>query len=178
LNRLFPGRARLRKGLLVTWVILVVLAMSGVIVVGGDVPNPIAASVKPDAAGSVRSTAADMARFLIEVADPHYLSPEMAAQMRAPQVSLHPDLAWGLGPGIQYSPDGDALWQWGQALDYQSVMIIYPDLGYGVVVLTNSDFLNPDVAIEIAHRALGGSIEAIRAASHLAFNYRGSFPDR
>jgi hypothetical protein len=54
-------------------------------------------------------------------------------------------------------------------------MIIYPDLGYGAVVLTNSDFSLPDVAIEIAHRALGGSIDAIRRASHLEFNYRGSF---
>jgi hypothetical protein len=54
-------------------------------------------------------------------------------------------------------------------------MIIYPDLGYGAVVLTNSDALNPDVAIEIAHRALGGSMDAIQRASHLAFNYQGPF---
>jgi hypothetical protein len=57
------------------------------------------------------------------------------------------------------------------AFDFQSVMIIYPDLGHGVVVLTNSDALNPDVAIEIAHRALGGHIDAILRASHLGFNY-------
>ena len=78
-------------------------------------------------------------------------------------------------PGIQHSPEGDALWQWGQAFDFQSVMMIYPELGYGAVVLTNSDALKPDVAIDIAHRALGGSVEAIRDASHLAFNYEGPF---
>jgi hypothetical protein len=41
-----------------------------------------------------------------------------------------------------------------------------------VVVCTNNDLLNPDVAIEIGGRALGGKIEPIRRASHLAFNYR------
>jgi hypothetical protein len=35
--------------------------------------------------------------------------------------------------------------------------------------------LVPDVAIEIAHRALGGSVDAIWLASHLGFNYQGPF---
>jgi hypothetical protein len=51
-------------------------------------------------------------------------------------------------------------------------MIIYPKHGLGVVVLTNNDLLNPDVAIEIAHRALGGEIDLIRRATRLEFNYR------
>ncbi len=50
-------------------------------------------------------------------------------------------------------------------------MIIYPEHGFGVVVCTNNDLLNPEVAIEIAHRALGGKIEPIRQAIHLEFNY-------
>jgi hypothetical protein len=40
-------------------------------------------------------------------------------------------------------------------------MMRYPEHGYGVVVCTNNDLLNPDVAIEIAHRALGGKIAEI-----------------
>jgi CubicO group peptidase (beta-lactamase class C family) len=130
----------------------------------------------PSAAASMRATAADMARFLIEIADPEHLNPETAAVMRTPQVSLRSDLSWGLGPGIQHSPEGDAFWQWDQELDSQSLMIIYPDVGYGAVVLTNSAFLNADVAIEIAHRALGGDMDAIRrAALNLEFNYKGPF---
>ena len=54
-------------------------------------------------------------------------------------------------------------------------MITYPDLGYGAVVLANSDQFNPDVAIDIAQRALGGKIDAIRGGSYLAFNYQGPF---
>jgi CubicO group peptidase (beta-lactamase class C family) len=173
LKRLLPERARLRKGLLALLVLAVVLFMAGTVVVMGDIPGLFPEAARPSAPGTIRATAAGMARFLIEIGNPQYLSSETAAAMRTPQVSLREDLSWGLGPGIQHSPEGDALWQWGQALDFQSVMIIYPDLGYGAVVLTNSDSQNPDVAIEIAHRALGGSVDAIRRASHLDFNYRG-----
>jgi CubicO group peptidase (beta-lactamase class C family) len=112
-----------------------------------------------------------MAAFLIELANPQHLSADLAAELQKPQVRLAENLAWGLGPGIQTSQEGDALWQWGQHMDFQSVMIIYPQHGLGVVVLTNNDLLNPDVAIEIAHRALGGEIDLIRRASHLEFNY-------
>jgi len=126
-----------------------------------------------DAAGSVRATVGDMAAFLIELSNPRYLSAEMATQLQTPQVRLSNDLSWGLGPSIQHSQQGDALWQWGQHMDFQSVMIIYPEHGFGVVVCTNNDLLNPDVAVEIAHRSLCGKIEPIRPAIHLDFNYRG-----
>jgi hypothetical protein len=96
----------------------------------------------------------------------------LAAESLKPQVRLADDLTWGLGPGIQSSQEGDALWQWGQHMDFQSVMIIYPEHDFGVVVITNNDLLNPDVAIEIAHRALGGEIEPIRRGANLEFNYR------
>jgi hypothetical protein len=120
----------------------------------------------------MRATAGDLSTFLLELAAPRQLSPDLTADMRTGQIRLSSELSWGLGPGIMHSPQGDALWQWGQHLDFQSVMIIYPDLGFGVVVLTNNDLLNPDVAINVAHRALGGQIEPIRQASHLAFNHQ------
>jgi CubicO group peptidase (beta-lactamase class C family) len=175
LKRRVAERPGLRRALLAMWVLVVALAMAGAALALGDLPGVTPEAARPDAAASIRATAADMARFLIEIADPQFLSPETAAQMHTAQVSLSSDLSWGLGPGIQHGPEGDALWQWGSELDFQSVMIIYPDLGYGAVVLTNSDLLNSDVAIDIAHRALGGSMDAIRRGSHLDFQYRGSF---
>jgi CubicO group peptidase (beta-lactamase class C family) len=168
-------RLRLKNLLLVVFFIIIVIGFVAIASIIGDIPNPPVTNVKPSAAGTLRSTAVDMGKFLIELAEPHLLSPDQADQIRSPQVSLSSDLSWGLGPGIQHSQDGDALWQWGQTLDFQSVMIIYPDLGFGVVVLTNSDLLNPDVAIDIAHRAIGGKIEGIIGGSHLQFNYQGPF---
>mgnify|MGYP001818268490 CR=1 FL=1 len=178
LNRRLPERPGLRKGLRAAWVGIVVLALAGATLALGDLPGVLPEATQPGAASTVRATAADMARFLIEIADSQHLSPETAAWMRAPQVSLRSDLSWGLGPGIQHSPEGDALWHWGQELDFQSLMIVYPDLGYGAVVLTNGDFLNPGVAIDIAHRALGGRMDAIRrAALSQEFNYQGPLPE-
>ena len=136
-----------------------------------NLPVPKWPATHASAAGSVRATVGDMAAFLIELSNPRYLSSGMATQLQTSQVKLSSDLSWGLGPGIQHSQQGDALWQWGQHIDFQSVMIIYPEHGFGVVVCTNNDLLSPDVAIEIAHRALGGAIEPVSRAIHLEYNY-------
>jgi CubicO group peptidase (beta-lactamase class C family) len=165
-------RTRLRVVATVAWGALVLagLVLGASRVTNLPVPQP--SRVDASAAGTVRATAGDMATFLIELSNPQHLSPEMAAELQTSQVKLVSDMSWGLGPGIQHGRQGDALWQWGQHLHFQSVMIIYPDHGFGVVVCTNNDLLNPDVAIEVAGRALGGKIDPIRRASHLEFNYR------
>jgi hypothetical protein len=152
--------------------VLAVIALGLIAFMARNLPLPRWPAVSPSAAGSVRAPAGDMATFLIELAHPKLLEPEMAAELQLAQIELAGDLSWGLGPGILHGAEGEALWQWGQHIDFQSVMILYPEHGLGVVVLTNSDLLNPDVAMEVAHRALGGPIETLLRASHLDFNYR------
>ena len=168
--RLYPKQPRKLTALIVVLSVLIV-AVLACSQAKSNLPVPKWPATHADAAGSVRATVGDMAAFLIELSDPQYLGAETATQLQTPQVRLSDDLSWGLGPGIQHSQQGDALWQWGQHIDFQSVMIIYPEHGFGVVVCTNNDLLSPDVAIEIAHRALGGKIEPIRRAIHLGFNY-------
>jgi hypothetical protein len=171
-TRVFPNRKRLRA---VFKSVLVCAALAGIILLAieaNNLPVPSWPPVKTSGAGSLRAQPADMAKFLIELSKPQNLSPELAKELRTPQISLATDLAWGLGTGIQHSPDGDALWQWGQHIHSQSILIIYPDHGFGVIVSTNNDLLKPDVALEIAQRALGGPIEPIRQAVHLDFNYQ------
>lgn len=171
-RRFLPHRKKLRAAGTATWSLLVVIGLGFVAGSVRNLPVPRATPVPPGAASSVRATARDMAKFLIELSAPRLLDRGTAEQMLAPQVQLAQDLSWGLGPGLQHSAEGDALWQWGQHIDFQSVMIIYPDHGFGVVVLTNSDLLNPDVAINIAHRAIGGKIDAILRGSHTEFDHR------
>jgi CubicO group peptidase (beta-lactamase class C family) len=171
-RRLWPQRRGLQTAAMMVWIGLMMVGMGLGASRITNLPVPQPSKVEAGAAGTVRATAADMATFLIELSDPQHLSAQTAAQLQTSQVKLASDMSWGLGPGIQHSRQGDALWQWGQHLHFQSVMIIYPDYGFGVVVCTNNDLLNPDVAIEIAGRALGGKIEPIRRASHLQFNYR------
>jgi CubicO group peptidase (beta-lactamase class C family) len=124
---------------------------------------PKGPSPRASAVGSLRTSAPDLAAFLIELADPQYMSQDLALQIRTSQVSAGRDMSWGLGPGIQHNSQGDALWQYGQTFGYRSVMVIYPEYGIGVVVLTNSDRGLP-VAFDVAQRAIGGSaISSIRA---------------
>jgi CubicO group peptidase (beta-lactamase class C family) len=175
LSRLLPERRGVRRALTLVWSAVVLVGLVALVLSVPNVPVPKGLPIEAGAAGTVRATAGDLALFLIELADPQHLSNGLAAEMQSSQMALSHDLSWGLGPGIQHSVEGDALWQWGQAPDFQSVMIVYPERGAGVVVVTNNDWFNPDVAIAIAHRALGGKIEPLRRATHLAFNYRGPF---
>ncbi|MDH3251761.1 MAG: beta-lactamase family protein, partial [Ignavibacteria bacterium] len=172
LSRLFPQRIRHQSRLVIAWS---VITLFGLILLASEIANvpvPRWPAVPAGAASSVRATAGDMAAFLIELSSPRHLSHETARQLQEPQVRLSSDLSWGLGPGIQHSEQGNALWQWGQHIDFQSVMIIYPEHGFGVVVLTNNDLFSPEVAIDLAHRALGGKIDPIHRGSHLEFDYR------
>jgi len=171
---LLQERTKIRTILTVTWIIILVTGISLSVIKINNIPVPKWPSIRVMAPASFRTTAEDMARFLIELSDPKYLSPEMASLLKTPQIKLSDELSWGLGPGIQQSQQGIALWQWGQNIDFQSVIIIYPEQGFGIVVLTNSDSGEPDVAIDIAYRAIGGMIDPIYRGSHLDYNYHGS----
>lgn len=170
ITRLTKEQSAARGVLTAIWSVLILVGLAWFVGRITNVPVPRWPQTQPLAAGSMRAAAGDMAAFLIELSNPRHLSARMTAQMRRPQVELDDDLSWGLGPGIQRGRQGDALWQWGQHIDFQSIMIIYPKHDFGVVVCTNSDLFNPDVALEIAHRALGGKIEPMRRAIHLEFN--------
>ena len=162
--------SRVRKILIVVWAAVLVSGLILMTVNLNNIPVPKRSSIRPMGAASLRTTVHDMATLMLELSDPQYLHDSIATQLLKPRIELHPEISWGLGTGILHSSQGDALWQWGQNVDFLSVTIIYPEHGFGVVVLTNCDWSKPDVAIEIAHRALGGSMEPILRASHLEFN--------
>ena len=151
------------------------LLLSGIIILIStrviNLPVPKWPNYEPGSAGTVRTSPSELALFMIEIANPRYLKSETAELLRTPQIKLDENLSWGMGPGIFYSEKGYALWQWGQHIDFQSIMIIYPESGSGVVVCTNNDLLNPDVALEIAQRALGEDLSTIRSAIHLSYDY-------
>jgi len=170
--RVCPKERRLLGGLSIIWSVFTITGIAYLAFSLPNLPVPKWTGVKAQGAGSMRATVGDMATFLIELSNPQFLGEKTATQLRASQVKLSSDLSWGLGPGIQHSRSGDVLWQWGQHIDFQSIMLICPEHDFGVVVCTNSDLLKPDVALEVAHRAVGGKIEPIRQAIHLQFNYR------
>ena len=136
-----------------------------------NLPIPSWPNYKASPAGTLRTTSGELALFMLELANPKYLKVETAKNLSTSQIKLAENLSWGMGQGIFYGEQGYALWQWGQHIDFQSMMIIYPQSGFGIVVCTNNDLFNPDVALEIAQRALGVNIDTIRAAIHLKYDY-------
>ncbi len=154
----------------IIWVVFIISLLCWITISITNIPVPKWPAVKVNAAGTMRTTVGDLATFLIEISNPRYLSEEIATQMLNPQISASDDISWGLGHGIQHSQQGDAIWQWGQTLDFQSVMVIYPKYGFGVVVFTNSDFFHSLIVFDVAQRALGGKFDGIRRAANLEFN--------
>lgn len=159
-----------RLSLIMVWGILIFTGLILIAMQITNIPVPKWTPVKAHAAGTMRTTVGDLSKFLLELADPKYLSSDMATQLHTPQVSPSQDISWGLGIGIQHSDQGDALWQWGQTLDFQSVMVIYPEHKFGMVVFSNSDIFRPLIVFDVAHRVLGGKFEGILKASRLEFN--------
>ncbi len=145
---------KLRSLLNPVWVVLSVVMLvyvSGLI----TIPVPRSPSPPPSAVGSLRTTAGDLAIFMIELIEPCHLSRDMATQVRTPQIPAGEGFSWGLGIGIQHSAQGDALWQNAQTFGFRGLMVAYPEHGCGIVVLTNSDSGYP-VACDVAWRAIGG----------------------
>jgi CubicO group peptidase (beta-lactamase class C family) len=146
-----------RRDLTIVWIIISALVLLGLTAaLTGPVPRNLPAPA--NAAYSLRATAGDLARFLIELSDPRFLTADLATQMCRPQVTVNVDNSWGLGVGIQHSRAGDAVWHGGDNADFHSMMVIYPAQGIGVVVLTNGQ-RGQAVAYDVAQRALGGKAE-------------------
>jgi len=147
------GKA-IRAAVTIAWIVLsLILFLTVVNSFQGPVPRN--GSNEASAVGSLRATAPDLAVFLIELARPEYLNERLASEIDSVQVNINQDFSWGLGIGIQHTDYGDAIWQNAITFAFRGIMVIYPQHGWGVVVLTNSESGLP-VAYDAAERALGG----------------------
>jgi CubicO group peptidase (beta-lactamase class C family) len=125
-----------RVALLALWSIVSVLALLALSnALSGPIPRSPAGP--PNAAYSLRATAPDLARFMIELSAPHHLDPALMAEMTSPQVQSEEDQSWGLGIGIQQDSRGAVLFHSGNNPDVHALMVIDPEQMNGVVILTN-----------------------------------------
>jgi CubicO group peptidase (beta-lactamase class C family) len=127
---------------------------------------------KPDAAGSMVTTAGDYARFLAGIMKAEGLRKATVDEMLRPQIDINykrmfgPDawtmtdenqdihLAWGLGWGRFDTPYGRAFFHTGNGIGWKNYTVTYIDKGIGIVMLSNSDNFE-SVAEEIAKKAIG-----------------------
>lgn len=124
-----------------------------------------------NAAASLQTTAQDFGRFVAAVLKGTGLKKETRQQMLTTQVkvsaggtntinkapdSLSPDVAWGLGWGLQTSADGSAFWHWGDNGDSKAYVVAYDKQKLGVVVFANST-TGLAITREILDAAVGGA---------------------
>ncbi|TLG78495.1 serine hydrolase domain-containing protein [Methylocystis sp. B8] len=93
------------------------------------------------AAGGLWSTPNDLAKLLVELSRAHrgegnpLLSRKTALEMMTPQNGG----PYGLGGAVAGSGKRFVLMKRGQNVGYQSYMLVFPETGQGIVVMTNSD---------------------------------------
>ncbi len=115
-------------------------------------PPPELAKV-PNAAASLRTTVQDYGRFVAAILQGTGLKPETRKLMLTPQAQVCeggassvdrpeakrlPDVAWGLGWGLQTTKDGLSFWHWGDQGDSKAYVVALDRAKLGIVVFTNS----------------------------------------
>jgi CubicO group peptidase (beta-lactamase class C family) len=135
-------------------------------------PKSLPRRTKPDAAGSMVTTAGDCARLLAAILDATGQREATVDEMLRSQIAISYEqmfgpgawqdtnkyqgihLAWGLGWGRFDTEHGRAFFHTGHDFGYQNYTVTYADRGIGVVLLSNSDNFE-SVAREIAGKAIG-----------------------
>jgi CubicO group peptidase (beta-lactamase class C family) len=123
------------------------------------------------AAYSLQTNAVDYARFLIGLMKSKSLAEMETAETPVPKDctvqcfdrprAVASGLAWGLGVGLEDTPEGKALWHWGDNGAFKAYMVVYPKTRSGLVMFANSEN-GLDIVDEIAKTALGSGQPAIR----------------
>jgi CubicO group peptidase (beta-lactamase class C family) len=148
-------------------------------------PQMLKKREEADAAGSMATTAGDYARFVVAVLDPGGGREALVNEMLEPQIPITSQamfgpgawreadadrdisLSWGLGWGRFDSEHGRAFFHTGNDFGWQNYTVSYPDLGIGIVLLSNSDNFE-SVARQIVQKALGNT--------HSPFDWLGYVP--
>jgi CubicO group peptidase (beta-lactamase class C family) len=98
-----------------------------------------------NAAASLQTSSYDFGLFLEALLSGKRISPELHRRMLTPVVPVEPkegqkqELYWGLGVGIQQTPDGKQIFQWGDNYTFRGYFTANVEDGTGVVYLSNSE---------------------------------------
>jgi CubicO group peptidase (beta-lactamase class C family) len=96
------------------------------------------------AAGELRTTPTDYAKFLIEVIDPKKsdafrLNEKSRQEMLRPQVRVSDSSSWALGWQIQHGEKGDVITHGGDNKGFHAFVAASVERKYGFVILTNGE---------------------------------------
>ena len=146
-----------------------IVALAGIIALGGFYPalkwpvpvlrmNVLKGDPLPDAATSFRTTAPDMARFMIALIDGEKLSRDMRERLFADPVPIGSGLYWSLVTGVRRDGEQLTYWSRGSVMGFESLMVMDPKRRAGVIILTNAR-AGGELAQDVARNVLG--VEAV-----------------
>jgi CubicO group peptidase (beta-lactamase class C family) len=128
-----------------------------------------------NAAASLHTTAHDYGRFLSAMLKGTGLKKETLTHMLTPQVYVRkggsvsidrpnaetlPDVAWGLGWGLQTTSDGVSFWHWGDNGNSKAFAVAFAEQRMGFAFFTNGAG-GLSIAREIVEEAVGGKHPAL-----------------
>lgn len=126
-----------------------------------------------NAAASLHTTAEDYATFMIALLNGTGLKKKTWQEMLTPQIRVNeqksPEVAWGLGVGLETTPAGKTFWHWGDQGDSKCYMTAYVDRKDALIYFTNS---NNGLSISAAMLAdaIGGSHPAVAWLNYPHYN--------
>lgn len=123
-------------------------------------PEPGSKPRQANAAGSLRTTAADYAKFLMAMMEPgsaesDRLTEASLTQMLRQQVGINQSIGWGLGWGLERASGGEFFWHWGDSIIFKSFALASRNLKTGIAILTNSEN-GLRICEEIVRMTIGG----------------------
>jgi len=131
---------------------------------------------EPNAAASLATTATDYARFLTAMLKGKGLKKTTWQQMFTPQIRVnekYPEVAWGLGWGLETMNDGVWFWHWGDNGDTKAYVTANLSTKDAVVY-----FANGATGLSIAREILGDAVSGTHPAlAHLGYE-RYNAPSR
>lgn len=146
------GRDRVTRGGIVA---LVLLLAAAAVVLRGETRLPLPVQTGgANAASSLYASAGDLAAFMIELARPSLGDAGATTAMTTALERIDDVASWGLGIGVERHARGRDLWQWGSNPGAKSLMIVSPEIGDGVVILTNGES-DGELTRRLASRILG-----------------------
>jgi CubicO group peptidase (beta-lactamase class C family) len=137
-----------------------------------------------NAAASLHTTAKDYGLFVSAILKGAGLKKETLRSMLTPQVNVRaggsvsinrpdaeivPDIAWGLGWGLETTGDGIRFWHWGDNGDGKAVVLASPGQNSGVVYFANSA-TGLSIVREIVEEAVGGNHPALAWLNYEPYN--------
>jgi len=125
-----------------------------------------------NAAASLCTTATDYAKFVIAILNGKGLKKETWKQMLTPQVRVnekYPEIAWGLGIGLETMNEGEYFWHWGDNGDSKAYITAFLPEKNAVVYFANADN-GLSFAKEILDDAIGGQHPALSHLNYERYN--------